>query len=217
MTRFDLAAQEHPSYIFASDVQLPAGFTDISDLNRYGPEFRHVSGMCAVWFNYPSDNPHASRYVVSTTLDQRGIDSGDARHYWYKCTTWAEVLGHVNTWRKRTGNEGARHTPGPWGYSGPSDIGRDTYSIYANGPLAYTAGPSDYGDSAEANAYLIASAPELLEALEALVQIIEEDHYKCDINSDEDCDLLKSEREIRHQHGRLREAKQAIAKAKGGA
>ena len=105
MTMFDLASKAHPSYIFASDVTtMPAGFTDVSDLNRYGPEFRHVSDMCAVWFNYPSDNAHASRYVVSTTLDQRGIDSGEARHYWYKCTTWAEVLEHIDTWRKRTGN-----------------------------------------------------------------------------------------------------------------
>ena len=57
------------------------------------------------------------------------------------------------------------HTPGPWNYAGPSDIGRDTYSIYGNGPLAHTAGPSDYGDAAEANARLIAAAPELLMVL----------------------------------------------------
>ena len=57
------------------------------------------------------------------------------------------------------------YTPGPWNYAGPSDIGRDTYSIYGNGPLAYTAGPSDYGDAAEANARLIAAAPELLMVL----------------------------------------------------
>ena len=56
-----------------------------------------------------------------------------------------------------------QHTPGPWNYAGPSDIGRDTYSIYGHGPLAYTAGPSDYGDAAEANARLIAAAPDLLE------------------------------------------------------
>ena len=111
MTKFDLASQEHPSYIFAGDVTtMPAGFTDVSDLNRYGPEFRHVSNMCAVSFNYPSTNPHISPYMVSTTLDQRGIDSGEARHYWYKCMTWPDVLEAIDTWRKRTGHE-VRHSP----------------------------------------------------------------------------------------------------------
>ena len=102
---FDLASKAHPSYTFAGDVTMPAGFTDVSDLNRYGPEFRHGSGMCAVYFNYPSTNPHISPYMVSTTLDQRGIDSGEARHYWYKCMTWADVLEAIDTWRKRTGHE----------------------------------------------------------------------------------------------------------------
>ena len=62
-----------------------------------------------------------------------------------------------------------KHSPGPWNCAGPSDIGRDTYSIYGNGPLAYTAGPSDYGDAAEANARLIAAAPALIECLIALL------------------------------------------------
>jgi len=65
-----------------------------------------------------------------------------------------------------------QYTPGPWNYAGPSDIGRDTYSIYGNGPLAYTAGPSDYGDAAEANARLIAAAPGLLEALKDVAEQI---------------------------------------------
>ena len=65
-----------------------------------------------------------------------------------------------------------QHTPEPWNYAGPSDIGRDSYSIYGSGPLAYTAGPSDYGDAAEANARLIASAPDLL----AIVQFIAREH-----------------------------------------
>ena len=64
------------------------------------------------------------------------------------------------------------HTAGPWNYAGPSDIGRDTYSIYGNGPLAYTAGPSDYGDAAEANARLIAAAPDTLAALRDVVSQI---------------------------------------------
>jgi len=68
------------------------------------------------------------------------------------------------------------HTPGPWNYSGPSDIGRDNYSIYASGPLASSAGPSDYGDRAEANARLIASAPDLLAALDQLMEWEGYDH-----------------------------------------
>jgi hypothetical protein len=63
------------------------------------------------------------------------------------------------------------HTPGPWNYSGPCDIGRDNYSIYAWGPLAYSGGPSDLGDAAEANARLIAAAPELLAALKEWTSI----------------------------------------------
>ena len=45
MTKFDLASKAHPSYIIADDVTMPSGFTDVSDLNGYGPEFRHVSNM----------------------------------------------------------------------------------------------------------------------------------------------------------------------------
>jgi hypothetical protein len=69
------------------------------------------------------------------------------------------------------------HTPGPWNYAGPSDIGRDSYSIYGSGPsnavmvsMAYTAGPSDYGDAAEANARLIAAAPDLLAIVDYLAE-----------------------------------------------
>ena len=105
MTTFELASQEHPSYTFADDVTLPSGFTDSSYHHDEGPSFRHVSNMCAVSFNYPSGNPRASLYVVATTLNQRGIDSGEARHYWYKCMTWPDVLEAIDTLRKRTGNE----------------------------------------------------------------------------------------------------------------
>ena len=103
------------------------------------------------------------------------------------------------------------YTPGPWNYAGPSDIGRDTYSIYGNGPLAYTAGPSDYGDAAEANARLIAAAPDLLGKLKALLEIMEDDHYKCDLHSDEDCDL-NTEGGWQVKHHEMRLAKQVIDK-----
>ena len=59
-------------------------------------------------------------------------------------------------------------------------------------------------------------APELLEALEALVDIVEDDHYKCDIDSDEECNMgwEDGEWQIRYHHGAVRQAKQAIARAK---
>jgi len=177
MTRFDLASKTHPSYTFADDVTLPEGFTDSSYHHDEGPSFRHGSGMCAVYFNYPSTNPHISPYMVSTTLDQRGIDSGEARHYWYKCMTWAEVLGHIDTWRKRTGHEVARHTPGPREYSGVTIRAKDiniakgafNYCPDVSGdPAWHGQGPEE--SEAYANAHLIASAPELLEALEGLLE-----------------------------------------------
>ena len=56
-----------------------------------------------------------------------------------------------------------------------------------------------------------------LEALVDLVNIVEDDHYKCDIDSDEKCDLLEDgEWQIAYHHGAIRQAKQAIAKSKGG-
>ena len=56
-----------------------------------------------------------------------------------------------------------KHTSGPWNYA-KSELNLN-YSIYANGPLAYSAGEADYPESAEANARLIAAAPDMLEAL----------------------------------------------------
>ena len=214
MTMFELASQAHPSYIFAGDVTLPAGFTDVSDHAEPCPEFRHVSNMCAVSFNYPSDNPRASRYVVSTTLDQRGIDSGEARHYWYKCVTWPEVLGHIDTWRKRTGNEVARHTPGPWEYSGVTIRAKDiniakgafNYCPDVSGdPAWHGQGPEE--SEAYANAHLIASAPELLEALEGLLEQAEAMYIAHGGNQAIWGDALDE----------IDRASDAIVKAKGGA
>lgn len=59
-----------------------------------------------------------------------------------------------------------KHTPGPWRYA-KTENGK--YSIHSWGPLAYCAGESDYGDRALSNARLIAAAPELLAALQAIV------------------------------------------------
>lgn len=56
-----------------------------------------------------------------------------------------------------------QHTPGPWNYSGPCEItGR--YSIFHNGPLAYCADTTAKPGDGEANARLIAAAPDLLAA-----------------------------------------------------
>ena len=63
--------------------------------------------------------------------------------------------------------------------------------------------------------YEMSKPNELLEPLEALVDIVEDDHYKCDIDSDEECHLLADgEWQIKYQHGALRQAKQAIKQIK---
>jgi len=57
-----------------------------------------------------------------------------------------------------------------------------------------------------------------VELLEALVGLVEDEHYKCDLDSDEECKLLEDgEWQIEYQHGAVRRAKQYIANAKGGA
>lgn len=72
-----------------------------------------------------------------------------------------------------------KHTPGPWNYSGPCEMtGR--YSIFHNGPLAYCGDTTATPGDGEANARLIAAAPELL----ALVM---------DALDDPDVDILGSE------------------------
>jgi hypothetical protein len=57
-----------------------------------------------------------------------------------------------------------------------------------------------------------------LEALEALVDIVEDDHYKCNIDSDEDCVRTAfAISAVEYMHGAIRQARQAIAMAKGDA
>lgn len=60
-----------------------------------------------------------------------------------------------------------KHTPGPWEMRGPCASGR--YSVIHNGPLFYVGDAGEPGDG-EANARLAAAAPELLEALQAIVE-----------------------------------------------
>ena len=72
-----------------------------------------------------------------------------------------------------------KHTPGPWAYATAQDGWR--FNIHQADGAPYTPGYSDVAwsmntvsgeakDVQEANARLIAAAPELLEALEALVR-----------------------------------------------
>ena len=66
----------------------------------------------------------------------------------------------------------AKHTPGPWTYhkmeewTRAEDSGK--ISIIAHGPIAYTGDNGNGPGNAEANAALIAAAPDLLAALSEL-------------------------------------------------
>jgi hypothetical protein len=59
---------------------------------------------------------------------------------------------------------------------------------------------------------------ELLESLMDLVEIVEDEHYRCDFDSDSECFrfLLEADAwQIKGKHGAMRQARQAIAMAKG--
>lgn len=71
---------------------------------------------------------------------------------------------------------GASHTPGPWGICPSFGGNPDAFSISVVGDdrliaTAWDRTPFDEANPAEANARLIAAAPELLEALEYLVSL----------------------------------------------
>ena len=92
-----------------------------------------------------------------------------------------------------------KHTPGPWRYYTESQP--DGCPIVGSGGpmvamLAHSVNHPDQSDEANANAYLIAAAPELLEALECLLAAVEQ----------HDTPLTDPERIA---------ARSAIAKAKG--
>lgn len=69
----------------------------------------------------------------------------------------------------KTANETARHTPGPWETSWAPDVtGYPTYTIHGfSGSDKYDAATH------EANARLIAAAPDMADALKGLLRIIE--------------------------------------------
>ena len=66
----------------------------------------------------------------------------------------------------------SNHTPGPWNYA-KSDFNDDRYSIYHNGPIAYCGENGCGPENTLANARLIAAAPDLLAATEALLVVLD--------------------------------------------
>ena len=93
-----------------------------------------------------------------------------------------------------------KHTLGPW-YSQYDDNGFYKIGSEAAGlNIAFTFGESD---TDEANACLIAAAPDLLEALYAMLS------YTADLNANQGFD--------EYDHAAVKNARAAIAKAKGEA
>lgn len=100
-----------------------------------------------------------------------------------------------------------KHTPGPWKVSQRDAEGNlTTPAIFANGVIVAVV--SELPGGYEANANLIAAAPELLEALKALVK------------SNEEHNEAVSEvigKPTGWHDGYLNDARDAILKAEGGA
>lgn len=67
-------------------------------------------------------------------------------------------------------NANAKHTPGPWAYGEECGLTREIWGD--NGPELYAIAQTRHGDpgQCEANARLIAAAPELLEALISMIE-----------------------------------------------
>lgn len=63
------------------------------------------------------------------------------------------------------------HTPGPWSVGDYEPELGHTVSIYANGPIAFAGVIDDIGTHM-ANAALMASAPELLDLLAAIIPLV---------------------------------------------
>lgn len=98
-----------------------------------------------------------------------------------------------------------KHTPGPWQWfkGGRGGFVFFAVSEVANLTPAYVADNSAAADTMQANAYLIAAAPDLLEALKEVVDVL---------------DMLMLVRDVQPQEGSPAfKARAAIAKAEGGA
>lgn len=102
----------------------------------------------------------------------------------------------------------AQHTPGPWKAESAKDYasGRHDdkrWTVHANG-MPLIAIVDQYRGQAQANARLIASAPELLAALERVAEDLE--YFASEVPpSKDECGAM------------AKAARAAIAKAKGGA
>jgi hypothetical protein len=97
-----------------------------------------------------------------------------------------------------------KHTPGPWIISGSSIWNSDTHrAIYASGRKPV----NERDEEGQANARLIAAAPEMLAALEALTSWAIEAQKRLPVETWSDLE----------NHGTIEiiEAKAAIAKARG--
>ena len=94
----------------------------------------------------------------------------------------------------------AKHTPGPWTYHKMEEWTRAEDSgkinIIAHGPIAYTGDNGNGPENAEANAALIAAAPDLLAALRGLV-------HRCTSEG------------VGTSWANMNDAREAIAKAEG--
>ena len=56
---------------------------------------------------------------------------------------------------------------------------------------------------------------DLMRIIEQMLEILEEDHMNCNLESDEECELMgmgDSEWQIEYNHGLLREARQILEK-----
>lgn len=89
----------------------------------------------------------------------------------------------------------SKHTPGPWAYTKSVNFGHESFNIHQEDGAPYTPYMSDVGTTElgedmeiqEANARLIAAAPDLLAALENLL----------DSQSKAACDVLDAQNTAR--------------------
>lgn len=102
----------------------------------------------------------------------------------------------------------AQHTPGPWNYFHTPNDPDFTYEVTEDVCAIYG------GKSADANARLIAAAPELLQALQELLEIHENPPLFAGKTGEER--MLILEQQSAKVHAALSASRAAIAKATGG-
>ena len=89
--------------------------------------------------------------------------------YCYDCASWVATMPSTSPPFQQEPQEppleAAKHTPGPW--TAMLSSGDESWMVAAAMPIARI---TNYDDRAAANARLIAAAPDLLAALEAIVE-----------------------------------------------